>query len=631
MQRPLRLAGPLLFAMAALAVAAAEAKPTVGGTVALAGPASAVIAPTARAPLASDNDLLGYAAPATWLTPMTGTDPGRLYQLQDMVSHVAAWQPVGASVLPLDVIGLRGASLAVATPGSGYARGDSITLAGSGGATASYNGTGWSIVNPGWYGCAPTSTAGQVTPPASGGTGASFTLTFLRPIGYGTRRLSRCYAGSLVSVTRRDTGETLPVGVLAGGALDEATADSFTQNTVANVTLLDDQGGGRLNATPRASAAVFYPARRLGNARSIIFDQATFVVPAAYGMDVRNNTVAAVTGVRSVDYNPGVLDFGFGPAKVWLSQGDSRNTLAFTTGNLGSSGIGIADSLDSLRDDPNVLVATTLNGAGTLLMNGNSSSSSTTDVGTTTSGGFIISGGYGDGVAFIAAPFGLTPVEQQALAASLSTTFGIQGQGENMLVVVGHSLNEGTGTTYQQGWPRQMAQQLNRPDIHIVNVAHAGDTCVQELAEFTNRGVPALAHVSGAKVVSILCGDNDFAANTSLTTAQLGGLYDAIANAAHAAGATTLCIEPPYANRSYVATGGGPALTAAQANVQMVARSAWRSPPGSVAPATRWSTKSSCPPSTCPTVRSRPRTTPTACTRPTSPPASSARSSATPC
>ncbi|WP_419730114.1 SGNH/GDSL hydrolase family protein [Lichenicola sp.] len=572
MQRPLLLAGLLLFTTTPLTGHAQTPRSfSVGGTVALTGHVSAVIAPTGRAPAQTDNDLLGYAAPANWLTPTTSTDPGRLYQLQDMVGHVAAWQPVTAAVLPLDAIGMRVSSLAVATPGTNYAAGDTVILAGSGKATASYNGTSWTITNPAWFGCAPTTTVGQVAPPASGGTGVSFTLGFLRPIGYGTRRLSRCYPGSLVSVSRRDTGETQAIGALANGALDEASIDTFAQNTVTNVTLLDDQGGGGLNATPQAGVAVFYPARRLGNARSVVFDQATFVVPPGYGMDVRNNTVAAVTGVRSVDYNPGVMDFGFGPAKVWLSQGDSRNTLAFTTGILGSANIGIADSQDSLRDDPNVLVGTTLNGASTLLTNGLSSSSSTTDTGTTTSGGFIISGGYGDGVAFIAAPFGLTAAQQQALAASLSTTFGVQGQGQNMLVVVGHSLNDGTGTTYQQGWPRQMAQQLNRPDIHVVNVSHAGATCVQQLAEFTNRGVPALAHVSGAKVVSILCGDNDFAANTSLTTTQMGGLYDAIANAAHAAGATTLCIEPPYANRSYISTGGGPALTAAQANAQMVA------------------------------------------------------------
>ena len=366
--------------------------------------------------------------------------------------------------------------------------------------------------------------------------------------------------------------------------------------------------------------------RRLGNTRSIIFDQSTFVVPPAYSMDVRNNTVAAITGARSADYNPGVLDFGFGPAKVWLSQGDSRSTLAFTTGNLGSSHIGIADSQDSLRDDANLLVATTVNGASTLLMNGNASNSSTTDTGTTTSGGFIASSGTGDGVAYIAAPFGLTPAQQQALAASLSTTFGIQSQGQNLLVVVGHSLNEGTGTAYQQGWPRQMAQQLNRPDIHIVNVAHTGATCAQQLGEFNARGVPALAHASGTKVVSILCGDNDFAANTSLTPAQLAGLVDAIANAAHAAGATTLCIEPPYAARTYVATGGGPALTAAQANAQFVG-------PFGAAIASRLG-------GTCDAVVdekvipafnlpngpfSTTYLTPTASTRPTSPPASSAR------
>lgn len=487
-----------------------------------------------------------------------------------LITRAAASPPGEVAALPLDVIGLRVATLTAVRVGVGYRTGDTVTIAGGGGASAAYRDGRWFVAKREWYGCAPSGLVGPEAAPASGGTGAVFTLTMLRPVAYGMRRLGRCYDGPLLTVARRDTGASSEIPFLPDGTLDTIGADSFTHGTVQEVVLLKDQGGGGLDAVPAGRPAVLYPPRRLGNARSIILDGAPFVIPARFGVDVRDNTLAAIVGARSADYSPGAIDLGFGPSKVWLSQGDSRDTLAYTTGTPGSRGIGIADSLDSLRDDPNLLIGTTLSGAVSLRMNGHSAHATTTDTGNTIGGGLIGQHGASDGVAFVAVPFGLSPARMQALETSLATGFGIRMQGNDMLVVVGHSLNEGTGTAYQQGWPRQMAQQLDRAGLHIVNVAHAGYSCTQALTSFEQRGLPALATMTGRKVVSILCGDNDFAADTSLTPIRLGTLYDRIAAVAHAAGARTLCIEPPYADRSFVAAGGGPAYTAAEANTRIV-------------------------------------------------------------
>ncbi|MGI4796129.1 MAG: SGNH/GDSL hydrolase family protein, partial [Janthinobacterium lividum] len=567
-----------LTAAAALLLGAGQARAQLG-------PAPEYARVTDRAPTASDSPAFGYAVGSGWLDAT-----GAYFQLQDATGGVSSWVPVTNKALPLDVIGRHVVGLTVATAGTGYASGDVISFDGGGGASATYNGTTWAISNLQWYGCEPAGAVGQTTAPASGGTGATFTLSFARAIGHGTHLLSACWSGPLLTIARADTGKTKAISALPNGMLDETAADAFLQNSTQNASLTaaqnatidlaaivvgeNDQGGAGFDSTVSGTPHML-PFRREGNSRSVLFDNGFMVLPTYMTEDVQNHTVAALSGTRSVasGYVPGVIDLGFGAAKIWLDQGTHTGfTLAYRVGNLASgssttldSTAGIADSADSLWDQGNVTIGSAIAGADTLLQNGLVTTATDTDIGTTTKGGYVGQSNASDGALDIEVPWGLTAAQEKALAASIAQTYALPPQGQDVLVAVGHSLNEGTGTYYQQSIWRQMLQQLHRPDIHLVNVGKYGSTCVQGQTELTNEGLPALAKRGGLEVVTILCGDNDLAANTSLTGQQIANLYDPIATLAHNAGALTLCVQSPYSSRSYAAAGGGSALTQAQA------------------------------------------------------------------
>ncbi len=420
----------------------------------------------------------------------------------DTAARPASPAGPGCDALPLDVIGLRVASLAVAAGGSGYAAGDTITLEGgavarvaalSGSAVAQV-----SIVSPGHAGCADTAASAlRQRSAGGGGRGARFTATFLRPVGLGARLLTRCPAARRwIDVQQGDGVATL--GFARDGAGDYATLDTLFPGGAPRVATWYDQGGGGADAVNApAYRPTISPLRAPGGTRSIVYDGdpngpgdsgapdpiVSLNWPAAAptaSVDLADFTAFVVTGFGSLDHRTGLLNVG----GVAAGTPTANIGLRSLGGVRGLAVLGAREAVacpGSPLDSGNVVVMVGTAAGDQCILNGMASA-----VGGGAPAHRVVSGGslgYGlggagvggiDQQAVIVVPWAMIPSAIAAATASLERIFGIRRDATGLIVFDGDSDTDGHGDPAQRSWPRVAMQMLARPELDFVDTANFG-------------------------------------------------------------------------------------------------------------------------------------------------------------
>jgi hypothetical protein len=514
---------------------------------------------------------------------------GETWNLGSNTAGFALWSRIEGKALPLDVVGLFVSAAAVSAGGANYVVGNTITLPGgvvltvatlSGGAVATVT-----ITTPYMHACAQSNPVAQQTSNGAG-TGASFNLTLLKPTAYGTRLLSKCYNGYAVNAVRSDTSEARDIGFTADGSLDTVALDGFAQGSlppalaytqtdaglvVPRIATWYDQGGGGNNATQgtAASRPTILGIRKLGNARSVMFDAGTstnwapsatsMTLPAGVAIAGNNSTIAVLSGHVAQWQN------GTSPVFVGASTLTNHIGLAFHDASAGSQECYNASAAVNSAgnyiptDTPQVEICN--NGASSTTYTNNfqsvtaSGGTHTGTASTFTGGSLGVSAGNGAGntglldlAAMIVVPWSLDANHQATLQASLNREFGLVPQIGGMIVAGADSQVSGFGSTFQQAWPRLMMELLGRRDIQLVNTAKPG----QSMSAWGNTAwfipLTALQGYSGPNKWVISDGCYNDINNSGSTAVQCEGFFATAAANAHAAGAKFACMTTALPN-----------------------------------------------------------------------------------
>ena len=546
---------------------------------------------TARVPSVADDVSTGRAVGAFWM------QNSRLFQLQDNTAAAAVWTDATSPMLPLDAVGFHvKAAATITSGGSGYVAGDvgklltfangmvfTISAVTSGAVTA---GTFTGLQG---YGCAPAAGA-ALTPTISTatGTGATITPAYLMPVGHSTHLLSKCWAGNALVVRNEQTNLTTTVGFLPNGMLDEATlaqasgalyqgstdaGQSLRVTTEYAQSIQAGASGPDLVQTTAAQQPTIFFGRRLGNSLSVMYDEHTGTtnwqpantnMTATFaGFSVADASLALVFGQAAQNAYDIYNLLGFNPQMGFGLNSNGAKQFTFYDGPIVSTN-------DEPHDDANVAVGVNTNGAATsAFFNGfnyshtgatNGSTNTVLNVGGDGSG----NGGQNDQAVDMEIPFSLTAAQQAALEASLYTAFDIRPQGQSMIAIFGDSHSDGYGATYDQSWPRQMLQQLNRPDVHLYNFSAAGAP-ISYGTNFLSSFMLPFAKFSGTKLAFIMSDYNDPSAAAAISGIQT------IAAAVHSNGGKVICGVDVYRNTGGAAgQSGGSQVGSAQAQVASV-------------------------------------------------------------
>ncbi len=464
------------------------------------GPVAATAPPpvTARAPGFADDATAGYPAGSTWLAD-------DLYTSQAATPGAAVWLLTPNHLLPGDQIGLRLATVAPAATGTGYAVGNTLTL--TGGATvtvatiAGGNATGpiatVTLANPAFHACASTAPGALAQLASSGGgSGATFTATFLGPYLYGARLLTVCdRANRAIDVQGTAAGLTT-IGFAPGGLIDTATLDALLAGARPSLLTVYDQGINGANAIQQpAYAGTISPLRTLRGVRSLVMDGdvdgpldsgapgpiTTVNFPAAVSISNQANTLIFAGGLQSLDHRTGLINVGY--PSTTASIGLYNKATAALPNIAMTNGAGAGTACPGLPlDRDNVIFAVSSAIAETCTMNGVTGTPGGPPApATDTAGnlGYTYDGqgfGYTDSDLAIVVPWAMSAAEVAAADASIQTTFGIQRQPRSVVVFDGDSIGDAHGAPAQHGWVRMVSDMLARPDIRIANTSFFGST-----------------------------------------------------------------------------------------------------------------------------------------------------------
>ncbi len=563
------------------------------------GPAPVPTVPvTARAPGFADDTTAGYPVGSTWLAD-------DLYTSQIATAGAAGWIRTPNRLLPGDQIGLRLSTVALAATGTGYAIGNSVTVTGGAVLTvASITGGGSTgpigtvtLTNPAYHACY-NATAGGLAQLATsgGGTGATFTGTFLGPTLYGARLLTVCYkANKAVDLANSVVPQTT-IGFAPSGLIDYATIDSLFPTGRPAVVTLYDQGIGGANASNSLGyGCTISPLRVVRGVRTLACDGdasqggpldsgapnaiTSENLPAAVSVSNQALTLVFVGGVQSLDHKTGLLNVG--------GNGNPNSGL-YNKGYSALPNIGLANGSTAGAvcpgmpyDRDNVVFGVNGPAGSYCAMNGavgTPAASSTPTAGTIANGelGYFPDGSgyaYDDYNAAIIVPWTMGAAEIAAADASIQTTFGIQRQVHSVVEIDGDSDTDGHGSPGQHGWARMFAEQLAlvRPDIKMVDAAYFGTTMGgaaangspgSRLTEQPLNVLPVLdaAYAQSAPnawVVLGPMGNNDFTRGD--TPGQVESYYTQYCTAVHAHHG--LCAVS-YFSASLTAGGSGQTLAA---------------------------------------------------------------------
>ncbi len=545
---------------------------------------------TARAPGFADDAAHGYPAGSLWVFG------GITYINQIATNNAAQWLPVPTPILPLDQIGLHINTLVLSAAGSGYAVGEVATLTGGATATvATITGSGSTgpigtvtLTSPAYHGCANTNAGGLAQQSSSAaGNGATFTATFLGPYAVGSRLLTRCYtANKALDLQFGNTVAT--VGFAASGLIDYTAIDQLFAGVRPAIVTAYDQGINGVNGIePVAKGGTISPLRAPHGIRSLVMDgdingpldSGAFVnfnggsvtaldFPASLAVNNQANTLIWAGGVQSADHPTGIINVGgqSGPSSN-LGQKNGSGTPNIYAAAGGSSAV-LCPGMPYDRDNIAIVVN---NSAGTqCTLNGVSSA---------VGGGVPASGtvstanmGYGYqgvGYAYVdydlmaVVPWAMSAAEVAAANASIANTFAIPQQIRSIVIVDGDSDTDGHGSPAQHEWARTLMEQLNRPDIQLLDTAFFGSTMGGAAAngapgsrtgEQPLNVLPALdqAYAAGAAnqwVVVGPMGYNDLNRGDSLVTVEAA--YTSYCDAVHAHhGLCALLVVPNRANQT---------------------------------------------------------------------------------
>ncbi|WAH57017.1 GDSL-type esterase/lipase family protein [Pseudomonas silvicola] len=491
------------------------------------------------------------------------------FKAPQVITLLGALGTLGATPLPLDVIGLYVTAASPVAGGTGYRVDDTLTL--PGGVTLTVAKVGADarvdevvVKQPLMHACGPNE---PVAAQSAEGSGATFSLTWLAATGYGTRQLTRCYSGPALTVQRSDTDAALPIGLLADGGLDTAALDRFTvpaqtlrgyatfdAGVTPRVAVWHDQGGGGNDAVqPDAQQRPTLTADRLhGNSRAVLFDAHggagdwdpanTFLtLPAGVALQANHFTLAVIGAATSV-YAPAAfvavgdiagknagLEFGHYSAQPTACDGAGDNAYAAVVPT----------------ETPAVIVCTADAHGKVIDMLGTTSTAVGGNDSPLSGGSLGLSGEGRSGLvnltAAIIVPWPLDAATRAALGASLQGSFGLTPPTQGVIVVLGDSHSDGSGAPFQQGWPHQMITLLGRNDVQLVNGARYGGRLATAIEQWKQYAQPnLLASAAAHKIVILQGGYNDQlygqSANEIIATYQRGAVL------AHMAGAKAVCV-----------------------------------------------------------------------------------------
>ena len=472
--------------------------PVAATTPAATTPATTSPAVTARTPGFADDATAGYAAGATWLAD-------DLYTSQVATAGAAAWLLTPNHLLPGDQIGLRLGTVALSAAGTGYAVGNTLTLTGGAVVTVATIAGGGStgpiatvaLTSPAYHACANTAAGGLAQLATSGGgSGATFTATFLGPYLYGARLLTVCYrANKAIDVQGAAVG-LATIGFAAGGLIDYATLDSLFAGARPSLMTVYDQGIHGANGLQQAAyAGTLSPLRTLRGVRSLVMDGdidgpldsgapgpiTTVNLPAAVSISNQDNTLIFAGGIESLDHRTGLINVGYPSSTATIGLYNKATAALPNIAMTNGAGVGTAcPGLPFDRD--NVIFAVSSATAETCTMNGvagpaGSAPAAATDIAGNL--GFPYDGqgeGYVDYDLAIVVPWAMGAAEVAATDASIQSTFGIQRQPRSVIVFDGDSISDGYGAPAQRNWVRMASDMLARPDVRIVNASFYGST-----------------------------------------------------------------------------------------------------------------------------------------------------------
>jgi lysophospholipase L1-like esterase len=415
------------------------------------------------------------------------------------------------------------------------------------------------------------------TVPFIGSAARPLDIQTIGPFGfaYGTRLLSSAYSGPAFTVQRLSDNTTKNIGFLADGSLDTQSLDGFLAGSCGRIITWFDQSGNGINATQSnvQNAPTIVPLRRLGNARSVMFDarpegngssepycgptQTTLTISMPTGSTLSGSAVSiyAIGGIQSAGHNTS-----------FFSLSDSNGHLLIVGANWQWSAPGAASGVAALgggppafgpglggMDTPNV-VSLISGSSGASFYHNDGQSSGKLAIGTITGGtlgasAFGSAMGFVDLAAVIVYPAAHTQMQQMSILASLYSQFAIRPQVRDVFVADGDSHTDGYGASFQQTWLRKMGSMLNRPSLALANVAVYGETAATRLQNFSANVAPALSRSARNKVVALYAGWNDIAI-LSTTPQQLLQIYQEYGALVHQYGAKFLAVGSPLRGAS---------------------------------------------------------------------------------
>ena len=419
--------------------------------------------------------------------------------------------------------------------------------------------------------------ASSSTVPFIGSAARPLDIQTIGPFGfaYGTRLLSSVYTGPAFTVQRLSDNATKNIGFLADGSLDTQTLDGFLAGTCGRIITWFDQSGNGVNATQSnaQNAPTIVPFRKLGNARSVMFDarpegngstepycgptQTSLTISLPSGSTLSGSAVSiyAIGGIQSAGHNTSLFSLAdsnghlliVGANWQWSAPGAASGVVA-----LGGGPAAFGPGLGGM-DTPNV-ISLISGSSGASFYHNDAQASGKLAIGTITGGtlgasAFGSAMGFVDLAALIVYPAVHTQMQQMSVLASLYSQFDIRPQVRDVFLADGDSHTDGYGASFQQTWLRKAGAMLNRPSLALANVAVYGETAAARLQNFSANVAPALSRSARNKIVALYAGWNDITVLSS-TPQQLLQIYQQYGALVHQYGAKFLAIGSPLRGAS---------------------------------------------------------------------------------
>ena len=466
-------------------------------------------------------------------TPALWNSPLGVFQMMQGAANAAVWNRISAVPLPLDSVANPVTAAAIAAGGSGYAVGNTVTLANgtvltvatvSSGAVATVT-----VATAGNWPCGTTANPVAQASTSGSGTGATFTITIAgASAAYGTKLLTACYtANKAVDIVRASDSAVLTVGFVSR-AFDTSTAQQFCANTTCLVSKWYDQSGlGNdmpLTGSARPSIDFLWQAGGV----PLLFTNAAMPLPGTVPVSYTSLSVYAVATQTASGTSGGRIAV-LGSASMSLSSNNGMT--------VGLNGTVLAAPFYAQTSQPDLYGTVAASTTSAFLSVGDreyACTSNCANAGSTTSGTI----GYPTVVAMSAVTIAgraYTTAERTAFRAAMDALYNLTPQVRDVLVLSGDSRTYGLNGTDIFGYPPQLAALLAVPQ-RLYNTGTSGDTAAMRLSNFSTQDAPPILQPHGKNAWIILwIGYNDMVTG-GLAPAAIYGTITSYVTAAHALG-----------------------------------------------------------------------------------------------